>query len=47
MFQGRVPIKPVADVAPPFVCCVAIGKRNGIEERLAPFTPGTDYFQIA
>jgi hypothetical protein len=46
LFQGLVPIKSLAEVAAPFVCCVSIGKRNGIEERLAPYSAGVDYFQI-
>jgi hypothetical protein len=41
-----VPLLGVESVRAPFVCCVAAGRGNGIEERLAPFRPGTDYWQM-
>jgi len=39
-------IAPIESVSPPFVCCVTIGKNNGIEEKLKPFANGKDYFQL-
>ena len=41
-----IPIVDISEVRPPFVCCVTIGKNNGIEQKLAPFLNGTDYFQL-
>ena len=45
LYDGKK-IVDIAEAAPPFVCCVAIGKNNGIEEKLAPFQNGSDYFQL-
>lgn len=40
------PVLDVSEVKSPFVCCVTIGKNNGIEEKLKSFISGEDYFQI-
>lgn len=45
-YQDKVKLFPVEEVVAPFVCCVSIGKNNGIEEKLARFVAGSDYFQI-
>jgi hypothetical protein len=45
IYQGKK-ILPIEAVEPPFVCCVTIGKNNGIEEKLGKFEPGKDYFQL-
>ena len=44
-YEGKK-ILGIEAVKPPFVCCVAIGKNNGIEEKLEPYQAGVDYYQI-
>ncbi len=46
MIYNEIRILPIESVSPPFVCCVTIGKNNGIEDKLKPFVHGVDYLQV-